>query len=54
MFEAINRANNFLTQFHDFSTMIEHFDNDSQSKGRSTKKDKEMWLKYQHSWLRDL
>jgi hypothetical protein len=38
--EAVHRANNFLTQFDDFSTMTELFDNDSQSKGRSTKKSK--------------
>jgi hypothetical protein len=38
--ETIHRANNFLTQFHDFSTMTELFDNDSQAKGRSTKKSK--------------
>jgi len=43
MFEAINWANNLLTQFHGFSTMSEIFDNDSQSKGRSTKKNKEIW-----------
>jgi len=48
VFEAINWANNVLTQFHDFSSMTGLFDNDSQSKGRSTKKSQERWPKYLH------
>ena len=32
-------------QYHD-----ENFDNDFRSNGRSTKKHKEMWSKYHHSW----